>query len=59
MNIIKEINENTKIEPNSLVLGNCLEVMKYIPDGSVDMILADPHSCCKYNLIIASKRCVL
>ena len=22
--------------------GNCLEVMKSIPDGSVDMILADP-----------------
>lgn len=22
--------------------GDCLEVMKHIPDGSVDMILADP-----------------
>ncbi len=25
-----------------LRLGDCLEVMKNIPDGSVDMILADP-----------------
>jgi len=29
------------IEPNSLHLGDCLEVMKDIPDKSVDMILAD------------------
>jgi site-specific DNA-methyltransferase (adenine-specific) len=26
---------------NSVVCGDCLEVMKYIPDGSVDLILAD------------------
>jgi len=25
-----------------LHLGDCLDVMKSIPDGSVDMILADP-----------------
>ena len=24
--------------------GDCLELMKEIPDGSVDMILQDPHS---------------
>ena len=27
--------------PNTLVHGDCLEVMKYIPDGSVDLILTD------------------
>ena len=26
----------------NLMLGDCLERMKEIPDGSVDMILADP-----------------
>jgi len=30
------------IEPNTIIQGNCLEVMKRIPDGSVDMVLADP-----------------
>jgi len=25
-----------------LIMGNCLEEMKHIADGSVDMILADP-----------------
>jgi len=25
-----------------LMQGDCLEVMKEIPDGSVDMVLADP-----------------
>lgn len=29
------------IKPNTLILGNCLEVMKQIPDQSVDMILTD------------------
>ena len=33
---------NKEVMPNSLVLGDCLEVMKYISDGSVDMILCDP-----------------
>jgi site-specific DNA-methyltransferase (adenine-specific) len=26
---------------NKVIMGNCLEVMKGIPDKSVDMILAD------------------
>lgn len=29
------------VKPNTLILGNCLEVMKHIPDQSVDMILTD------------------
>jgi site-specific DNA-methyltransferase (adenine-specific) len=38
-----------------LINGDCLEVMKDIPDGSVDMILADlPYgtTACKWDTII-------
>jgi len=38
-----------------LIHGDCLEVMKDIPDGSVDMILADPPygtTACKWDSII-------
>ena len=31
-----------KISPNTLVRGDCLNVMKSIPDGIIDCILADP-----------------
>ena len=44
------MNKNIK-----LMLGDCLERMKEIPDGSVDMILADPPygtTCCKWDSII-------
>lgn len=40
---------------NKLILGNCLEQMKNIPDGSVDMILTDPPygtTACKWDSII-------
>lgn len=30
-----------EVEANTLVLGDCLEAMKYIADASVDMVLAD------------------
>jgi site-specific DNA-methyltransferase (adenine-specific) len=30
-----------KIEPNNIYLGDCLDLMKYIPDKSIDMILCD------------------
>lgn len=30
------------VSPNTLVHGDCLEVMKYIPDSSVDLVLCDP-----------------
>ena len=29
------------MELNTIILGDCLEVMKDIPDKSIDMILAD------------------
>lgn len=37
----KEIKTVGHIQPNTLVFGDCLEVMKYIPDGSIDMVLTD------------------
>lgn len=30
-----------KIKPNNIYQGDCLELMKSIPDKSIDMILAD------------------
>jgi len=43
-------------ENYSLLLGDCLERMKEIPDGSVDMVLADPPygtTACKWDSIIS------
>ena len=42
----------TKIE---LIQGDCLEKMKEIPDGSVDMVLTDPPygtTACKWDSVI-------
>jgi DNA modification methylase len=39
---IKFDNSVGRIESNTLIEGNCLDVMKAIPDNSVDMILCDP-----------------
>ena len=39
-----------------LLHGDCLELMKSIPDGSVDMVLCDPPygtTACKWDLIIS------
>jgi len=41
-----------------LIHGDCLEKMKDIPDGSVDMVLADPPygtTACKWDLVIPIK----
>jgi len=46
---------NRNRSPNTLVNGDCLEVIKYIPDGSVDMVLTDPPygtTACKWDSII-------
>jgi len=43
------------IQPNTLHLGDCLEVMKEIADGSVDMVLCDlPYgtTACKWDSVI-------
>lgn len=40
---------------NKIIQGDCLEVMKEIPDESIDMILADlPYgtTACKWDTII-------
>ena len=45
----------TDVSGSALVLGDCLEVMKYIPDASIDMILCDlPYgtTACKWDTII-------
>lgn len=39
-NSIKEINGS--IPPNSLVCGDCLEVLKLVPDNSIDALVTDP-----------------
>lgn len=39
----------------NLMKGDCLELMKSIPDGSVDMILTDPPygtTACKWDTVI-------
>lgn len=33
------------LKPNSIYQGDCLDLMKHIPDGSVDLILTDPPYC--------------
>ncbi len=45
----------TDVSGSALVLGDCLEVMKYIPSKSVQLILADlPYNmtACKWDSII-------
>ena len=45
----------TDVSGSALVLGDCLKVMKYIPDASIDMILCDlPYgtTVCKWDTII-------
>jgi site-specific DNA-methyltransferase (adenine-specific) len=40
---------------NEIIQGDCLEVMKQIPDGSVDMVMTDPPygtTACKWDSII-------
>lgn len=41
------------IEPNNIYLGDCLELMRGIPDGSVDMALTDPP----YTMTKRGKSC--
>jgi hypothetical protein len=39
----KEVQPVGCVLPNTLVHGDCLEVMKYIPDGSIDLVLGNTH----------------
>lgn len=38
----KEVASIGSIQPDTLINGDCLGVMSYIPDNSVDLVLADP-----------------
>lgn len=52
---LDELRINKQIERNTLVQGDCLEAMSYIPDGSINMILADlPYgtTACKWDSVI-------
>ena len=40
-NNIEEVKEVGQIIPSSIIKGDCLEVMKYISDKSVDCIICD------------------
>lgn len=40
-NAIEEVRSQGQIEANALLNGDCLKVMKYIPSGSIDMVLCD------------------
>jgi len=39
--VVEELETVGEVKANTLVLGDCLEAMKYIADGSVDAIVAD------------------
>ena len=46
---------NVKTDMYELMQGDCLELMKLIPDGSIDMILTDPPygtTACKWDSVI-------
>ena len=54
-NSIEEVKNIGQINANSLVNADCLEVMKYIADKSIDLILCDlPYgtTACKWDSII-------
>jgi len=38
----KEVQSVGMVSPNTLVHGDCLNVMKNIPSASVDLVLCDP-----------------
>lgn len=46
MNVVYELKEDDVISPNTLVRGDCLDVMGHIPKGLIDLVLTDPP----YNL---------
>lgn len=39
---VGELKDVGRVEAGTLIRGDCLEVMPYIADGSVDAIIADP-----------------
>ena len=46
-----DYNEPLKLIPNNIYEGDCLELMKYIPSKSIDMILCDlPYGVTARNI---------
>lgn len=39
---MSELKDIGRVEANTLIRGDCLEVMPYIAGGSIDAIIADP-----------------
>ncbi len=37
-----ELKDVGRVKANTLIHGDCLEIMPYIADGSIDAIIADP-----------------
>jgi DNA modification methylase len=37
----EEITNVGQVKPNNLIQGDCLEVMKFLADKSIDMVLCD------------------
>ena len=55
--VLVAVKARVRVQVNmiNLMLGDCLERMKEIPDGSVDMVLADPPygtTDCKWDSVI-------
>ena len=51
----KDVQSVRCVLPNTLVHGDCLEVMKYIPSNSIDLVLCDPPfgtTACKWDSVI-------
>lgn len=42
LNVIENFTKESVITPNTIIKGDCLEVMKNIEKGSVDLVLTDP-----------------
>jgi site-specific DNA-methyltransferase (adenine-specific) len=52
---LEEIKKSGIIEENSIILGDCLEAMKFIKDNSIDLILCDlpyGYTANKWDIII-------
>lgn len=39
---LEELKAVGQVEADTLILGDCLEVMSYLPDRSIDAVICDP-----------------
>lgn len=50
-----DLTDEFQIQPNTLINDDCLNAMKFIPDNSISMVLADPPygtTACKWDSVI-------